>query len=531
MYPEHHFWPALYAEKPQELVSGLCNLAQVPGLAAVFSNWYIDRLRKTVACANLCINKRCVLLLGEDQVIPLDGNTKLGRVKMIELNRALSEASSLETGKARLRNGLLMAIQLVEFTRRQEPYAPWRCLSPKSSATPVVLNRQQAKVEDIVLYVNSCISRCYEQDFGRFLYVAGKPGTGKTTWAKWCIEKAMMQTNWDCEEIEPVFTSLVCNECSTWSGILREIRNKCSLSGKEELSCALLNQTQRGKKIFAFLLLDEVDQLDHSSRKHKLIMKNLMEWTNSKDKCMRFLVLATGNTFNFGFHKFLPEKLDLQLKRVLMPSYGWEDLEKIMRALKPNEVCYFEPVAVTFIAKIVGNGDGDARKALNILESALWEHGLNGEGTPLIAIRQVKNTMILESESTTGAFDLLAPLPKWLVLVIACLTKKALSRKRLPDEPHVGVDCWKVRKLFEHVVQAHYSEDASHCVDDLFTMPYDCGIIEYESGNDGKCPNEEETVSLRWSIAELERQLDNKLRLFYERAHHACDSLHSLWEA
>lgn len=530
MYPGNAYWPALYADMTDALLSGLAELAKTPGLSVVFSEWYLDRIRKTVACSKLCFDKHCVLLLGEDQVVPVDAPGNLGPVSLCQLNKLFLDAGTGGSTNPSLRNGLVMAMQLVECTRRNAQYYSQRlALVQNPTKRPVPLFRFARAVDEISCHISSSISRYNEPGFQRSLYVAGPPGVGKTTWVTWCVEQAVMKTNWDSGQIQPVFLRICCaTETLTLDRIQAELRRRGVLGSQDDLPMALCNSKKKGTKLFVFLLLDELDMLGVSSKRPPpAILRSLLQWTCSTRKadCMRFLLLATGNTFD------LPELYSSQMKRVLMPACNWEELEEILTKKKASDACAFKPEAISFIAKIVANQGGDTRKALALMENSLpWDHELGGDN-PLVDIPKVRKTMILYSESAKTGFGLLATLPKFLVLVITCLTKTALCGECATGDwnEYLGVDCWKIKKLYEVVLSSHYSEEASVCVDELFTMPFDCGVIDYASGSDGKCPEPTETIILRWSVETIEKQLDDELSIFYNRAKRIRDELVREW--
>lgn len=504
MYPDYAVWPVLLAKNAEGLIRGMERIALIPGLSAIFSNWYIQRVKRNVSSVTLC-NRKCLLVLGDEQVIPLDDITRVRAITPSELRCIFGEASALSKWNTRLTHGLHIALHLVEFTRlcRRSSLPSF---VPQPIPKPILLPRYRDQVNEMVAFTESFISLHNKKDASRFLYIAGTPGTGKSSWARWCIEQVLMKTDWEAEQIKPVFTTLCCaRESLRWKDIMESLQVKLGVSTTSALASALTETNIGKKRAMAFLVLDELDLLDVGKRHHRELLKYLVRWTGQDKFALRFFVLATGNSFDIS-------KTGInQPTTIQMPSYDSDELEHILREKHSALVAKYESSALRFLSKRIGNEGGDVRKAATLLSSIVDERTNSEQNEAKITIVDVKRVMDNGNLPTDGPLTCLALLPKFLVVVVTWLTRKKHDRESSAPS------CKEVKDLFFSVVSRYYGSDEAAMVDDCFQAPADAGFIGYKSAEIGTTPDDDEEIVLSSSVTSVERQFDGDARQFYQR--------------
>lgn len=518
MYPDYPLWPVIHAENREELMEGLVSLATIPGLSEIFSAWYINRVQR-INSHPRSPAKSCALVLGDEEIIPIDNKERLRSITREELYQLFDAARKPDLWSSRLHTGLHIAIQLVEFIRRKEEIMV-PSLVPLPIQKPILLGKYRDKIDALTSSVNGFISRYSSRDVNRFIYVAGPPGTGKTTWAQWCIEQALLKTDWNTAQIKPVFGSICCaKESLTWESIWEGLCHTAGLETGQDLMNAILpkNPTSRTgprKRMIVFLLLDEFDLLDSSNRKHAKILDHVLHLLSREMVGTRLFVLATGNKFVPPTDQWLGEN-QLGPKSIDMPSYDSADLEAILRSRHARLVSVYDPRALTYLTKWIANEGGDARKALTLLQSLVLERDPSVCGEVQLSIGDVQRVLKNKNYCPADHLECLPLYPRFLVIVVAWLTKRKKANNI--HQTVLGVSCNEVKSFFVSAVSEYYCREDASMVDEYFHFGSDHGLIEYSSSSDGIPPDPLELITLVPQVSSLERRFSVSSVSFYDR--------------
>eukprot|EP01132_Coremiostelium_polycephalum_P007759 gene7759-9549_t len=213
-------------------------------------------------------------------------------------------------------------------------------------------------------------SKLLTNDSGGCLYIAGMPGTGKTTTVKEVIRN--LQAKKKLKEIPPFqyyeINGMELNDPhNLYSVLYRKMykKKKARITPQNALHHLhkIFNSKSRVKP-FRVLLVDEFDQL---VTKRQTVIYNLFEWPNKP--ISRLIIIAIANTMNLPDTLLPRVQSRMGLQRVSFSSYNVSQLETIVKSrLKGLEA--FDQDAIQICAMRVSAVSGDARRALEICRRA-----------------------------------------------------------------------------------------------------------------------------------------------------------------
>ncbi|KYR01552.1 origin recognition complex subunit 1 [Tieghemostelium lacteum] len=220
--------------------------------------------------------------------------------------------------------------------------------------------------------IKQFIQNGLKTDSGGFIYIAGMPGTGKTTTVREIIRS--LQNGITQSKVAP-FTFIELNgmEFTDPNQLYTELYAKIKHQKKKRetyinalAGLKKIFTTKNRSKAFRVVLVDEFDQLIQTKQN---VIYNLFEWPNKPDS--KLIVIAISNTMN------LPETLlpkvqsRMSLQKVGFTSYNVQQLKTIVTSrLEGLEA--FDQDAIEICAMRVSAVCGDARKALDICREATF---------------------------------------------------------------------------------------------------------------------------------------------------------------
>ncbi|EGG18867.1 origin recognition complex subunit 1 [Cavenderia fasciculata] len=207
---------------------------------------------------------------------------------------------------------------------------------------------------------------------GQCIYIAGMPGTGKTSTVKEVI-RMMQKEGKGKKGMEFEFAELNCMDLNDPHQLYialykklvkKKIKHKLSVSRAMDLLQNFLAPKNTRKKIFRIVLVDEFDQL---LTKHQTVIYHLFDWPRRTKSYL--IVIAVANTMN------LPDALLPRVKsrlgnfRIPFQSYTTSQISTIMNS-RLDDLEAFDDEAIELCAKKVAGFCGDARRALEICRLA-----------------------------------------------------------------------------------------------------------------------------------------------------------------
>ena len=271
------------------------------------------------------------------------------------------------------------------------PHAKARALLHVGS-TPASLPCRESEFNQILEKVENAI----DEGTGQCLYISGVPGTGKTATCRQVVRTLMRKRAGDAvqdfnfvemngmkiSEASQVY-SILWESISTTVGA-RPVGSKSALEKLRthfEKYCA---KNPSDKRKMTVLLLDEMDQLVTAKQD---VIYNLFNWPNLANS--KLVVIALANTMDLP-QRALNAKVAsrLGLQAVTFRPYTDKQLTQIVQArlgiaskdvviprkvLEMTKGCErtMESSAIAFMAKKVGNVNGDARRMLDVARRAL----------------------------------------------------------------------------------------------------------------------------------------------------------------
>ncbi|KAF4322567.1 hypothetical protein BBO99_00003871 [Phytophthora kernoviae] len=231
------------------------------------------------------------------------------------------------------------------------------------------------------------------------LFIIGPPGTGKSS----SVDQLLTEQNYEVVQAATKKKRGVSNKvavklnCSTfadpsalYAAVVEQVRRATSWKVPEQLDPYLLDAfivAHRQHKSITkhqsvVVVLDEVDQLLRLPVRMqptvKEVLRFFVRWAAIAPRDVKFLGIMNGVDMYAQVSRIHDESSDAQIPRVIFGSYSHENLLLILQnfvqsamsfdSTKELVSTYVEARAIELIARKVASRDGDARRAISLLQ-------------------------------------------------------------------------------------------------------------------------------------------------------------------
>lgn len=286
---------------------------------------------------------------------------------------------------------------------------------------------------------------------GKFIYVSGTPGVGKTATIREVIKqlsaKLQVENNGKVlfNYVEINGLKLVSPQ-SSYEALWKKISGKKASANTAltYLQSHFESNENSSERLPLVVLLDELDQI---LTKNQTVIYNFSNWPTIETS--KLIVIAVANTMD------LPERLvsnkiasRLGLNRVSFPTYTYDELAKIIRhrlenLSKSNNKLIIANDAIEFASRKVASVSGDARRSLMIciraVEIAEMEY-LNKskkerkqlDGKYTVTIMHIMKAVNETASSPITNYLYSLPFMSKMVLATLLISKKRLGVAEIP---------------------------------------------------------------------------------------------------
>lgn len=320
------------------------------------------------------------------------------------------------------------------------------------AAVPQTLPCREDEFDHIYNYVEGKLA----DGIGGCMYISGVPGTGKTATVSEVIRVLKeSQTEGDLPDFKLIEVNGM--KLTAPQQIYVQIWNQLTGSKVTADKAAKLLHAKfstNGPRHRPTVLI--VDELDLLWTRQQDVLYNIFEWPNRPKA--QLTVLAIANTMD------LPERLLMNrvssrmgLTRLTFQPYKVKQLQTIISSRLENLV-YFEPEAVEFIARKVSAASGDARRALDISRRAaeLAEKGSHNISSPTKSppkrgAHPSKSTVTMQH--VQAAIEEMFSSPKLLAIQACSLHEQLFLNALVQEFNRTGVE----ESVFDQVIRQHYT--------------------------------------------------------------------------
>ncbi|KAL3789673.1 hypothetical protein HJC23_003874 [Cyclotella cryptica] len=347
-----------------------------------------------------------------------------------------------------------------------------------------------------------------------FLYVCGRPGTGKTTTVSQCandIRNWAEAQGYDKPCISLVNVSSLFASAGLKDGImkatLKQIAKKMDI--EKDLSISALRK--KSQKNVLILIIDEVDVLIKKRESDgENFFRELVSLASESD--LRFRLIGISNSINDEYSARMKEIGSPQV--LVFPSYEEKDLLAILHERLGKNVV--DPKALELVARKIAATSGDARRVLEISSNAIGRciDGMSEEelrkevddkNMPLVKITHMM-WAIREGNAVKHA-DIIRRLPQLakIVLCIAVAYGHAKGPKAEISMPQLKQFCVEATKY------ALFEDTDIASIMNLVEMICDAGLLRTANNSHFDPHDPDEKLKIDVQLDDVECALEESL--------------------